>query len=419
MTNQFAATGMPGRHEQLLTTLEGLLAIRAAEAKSTLTQAADLVAETLDAEKIDIFLNDPAVDTLVAVGVSDTPMGRRQIELGLNRLPISNGGRAAEVFQRGDGYFNGHVDEDPEELHGIKHALGVRSALMVPLDVDGVRRGVVQATSAQPDRFSADDLPFLAAVARWVSLVLHQAEMVERLTQAAAEEARRTTANELITMLAHDLRAPLVPLRGYLDMIHTVAQREGQDQYLHYATRALRSANRLQHMLSDLMDTARLEQDLFALSLEAVNLPTLVQETADMLRSPAASIDVRTPDHLVVEADSGRLRQALENLLSNALRYSPDGVPVVAEVRTERRADKNYAVITVQDAGPGIAPEVLPRLFTRFAGGGDKKGLGLGLYLARGIAEAHAGTLTVDSAPGTGACFRLALPLEPSTTTDR
>src|SRR5919199_3291286 len=152
MTNQFAATGMPGRHEQLLTTLEGLLAIQAVEAKSTLTQAADLVAETLDAEKIDIFLNDPAVDTLVAVGVSDTPMGRRQIELGLNRLPISNGGRAAEVFQRGDGYFNGHVDEDPEELHGIKHALGVRSALMVPLDVDGVRRGGVQAPPAPPAR---------------------------------------------------------------------------------------------------------------------------------------------------------------------------------------------------------------------------------------------------------------------------
>jgi signal transduction histidine kinase len=164
-------------------------------------------------------------------------------------------------------------------------------------------------------------------------------------------------------------------------------------------------------MLSDLMDTARLEQDLFALSLEAVNLPTLVQETADMLRSPAASIDVRTPDHLVVEADSGRLRQALENLLSNARQHSPAGVPVSVEVTTETRADGRWAVLTVQDAGPGIAPALLPNLFTRFGGGPGSKGLGLGLYLARGIAEAHGGTLTVDATPGTGACFRLALPL--------
>src|ERR671933_2452378 len=123
MTNQFAATGMAGRHEQLLTTLEGLLAIQATEAKSTLTQAADLVAQTLNAEKVDIFLNDPAVDTLVAVGVSDTPMGRRQIALGLNHLPLSNGGRAADVFQRGADYRNGQVDADPEELRGIKQAL--------------------------------------------------------------------------------------------------------------------------------------------------------------------------------------------------------------------------------------------------------------------------------------------------------
>jgi signal transduction histidine kinase len=172
-------------------------------------------------------------------------------------------------------------------------------------------------------------------------------------------------------------------------------------------------------MLSDLLDTARLDQDLFALSVEVVHLPTLVQETADVLRSPAALIEVRTPDHLVVEADADRLRQALENLLSNALRYSPKGVPVTVEVTTERRADTDWAVITVQDAGPGIAPELLPRIFTRFAAGSNKKGLGLGLYLARGIAEAHGGSLTVDATPGTGARFRLALPLEPTTTRDR
>ena len=110
-------------------------------------------------------------------------------------------------------------------------------------------------------------------------------------------------------------------------------------------------------------------------------------------------------------ADADRLRQALENLLSNALRYSPEGMPVIVEVHTERQEESTWAAITVHDAGPGISPELLPRLFTRFASGGSNKGLGLGLYLAHGIALAHGGTLTVDSRPGKGASFRLALPL--------
>jgi signal transduction histidine kinase len=415
MTNQFAATGMPGRHEQLLTTLEGLLAIQATEAKSTLTQAADLVAQTLNAEKVDIFLNDPAVDTLVAVGVSDTPMGRRQIELGLNRLPISNGGRAVEVFHRGDGYFSAHVDEDPEELRGIKHALGVRSALMVPLDVDGVRRGVVQVDSSQPDRFSADDLHFLHAVAHWVGLVLHRAELVERLTQETAEQARRGAADELITILAHDLRGPLTPLTGHADLIRKRAQREGHAANLHSAEAMLRVVGRLQRMIADLLDTARLEQGLFTLAPTVVDLAQLTRETAETLQTDRADIAVRAPEELCVAGDPARLRQALENLLSNARQHSPDGVPIQVEVTAETRTDGHWAVLTVQDAGPGIAPALLPNLFTRFGGGPGSTGLGLGLYLARGIAEAHGGTLMVDATPGTGACFRLALPLEAST----
>ena len=164
-------------------------------------------------------------------------------------------------------------------------------------------------------------------------------------------------------------------------------------------------------MLDDLLDTTRLEQGLFALTLAPVNLAALVQETAELMQSPTAPIEVRGPGEVVAVVDAARVRQVLENLLSNALRYSPAGMPVTVEVRTEQRADGTWAIITVQDVGPGIAPEVLPQLFTRFSRGGDKQGLGLGLYLARGIAEAHGGTLTVDSPPGTGASFRLALPL--------
>ena len=411
MDNQLPGAGDSGRHEQLLTTLEGLLSIQATETRSALNQASNLVAAALSADKVDIFLNDPSVDTLVALGVSDTPMGRQQVALGLNRLPVSNGGRAVEVFQRGKPFRSSHVDQDPEELRGVKQGLRVRSTLAVPLDVDGVRRGVLQANSAEPERFPEEDLAFLGAVARWIGLILHRAELVEQIAHDAAEQARQSTATELITMLAHDLRAPLAPIQGYLAMIQRAAESEGHAQYRQYAMRALRSVRRLERMLNDLLDTTRLEQGIFALTLEPVNLAMLVEESAELLRSPTATIKVRAPEDLVVLADAGRLQQALENLLGNALRYSPEGMPVIVEVDTEHRGDGAVAVITVQDSGPGIAPDLLPRLFTRFSSGGDKNGLGLGLYLARGIAAAHGGTLTVDSTPGKGASFRLELPL--------
>ena len=410
MYEQLARAGAPARHEQLLTTLEGLLAIETTDARSALNRASDLVAKTLRADKVDVFVNDPSVDTLVAMGTSDTPMGRRQVALGLNRLPICNGGRASGVFQRGEPYLNGHVDQDSEELRGVKHALGVRSALMVPLDVDGVRRGVVQVDAAEPDWFAPEDLLFLGGVAHWIGLILHRAELAERVAQDAAEQARQRTAVDLISILAHDLRAPLAPLQGYLGMLHRTAAREGQDQYLQYAARAQRSVKRLERMLSDLLDTTRLDEGLFALTLEPVNLATLVHTTAELLRSPTTNIEVRAPGDLMTVVDAARVRQALENLLGNAVRYSPEGVPVIVDVTSERRDDTTWAIITVQDAGPGIAPELLPRIFTRFAAAGGNKGLGLGLYLAHGIAVAHGGTLTAHSIPGNGARFRLELP---------
>lgn len=399
------------RQGRLLGTLEGLLAIQVMDAKSTLDQASQLVAETLNADKVDVFLYEDATDTLVAAGTSDTPMGRQQHALGLNRLAVSNGGSAVAVFQAGRCYRSGHVEDDPDELRGIKHGLGVRSALGAPLEIEGTRRGVLQVHSAQPEQFTAEDLDFLEAVAHWVGMVLHRAELVEHIAHDAAEQARHSTANELITMLAHDLRVPLVPIRGYLGMIRMQAEREGHPGYLPFVAGAQRGLDRVTSMLSNLLDTARLEQGIFALTPEAVNLGVLVRETTDTLRTPTVPVEVRGPDELVVEADPQRVRQALENLLANALRHSPEGVPVVLELSVRADRHQDMAVITVRDAGPGIAPEILPTLFTRFATGGKTGGLGLGLYLARSIAEAHGGTLTAESTPGEGASFQLALPL--------
>ena len=397
--------------DRLLPMLERLLALPATEVKDTLDRASQLVTEALRADKVDIFIHDPHIDTLVALGVSNTPLGQHQRAIGMDRLPIANGGRAVSVFQTGMPYGTGRADQDPEELAGIKQGLGVRSTLAVPLDVETQRRGVLLVTSAQPDRFTENDLQFLQAVARWVGMVMQRAELVEQMTGEAAEQARRGVADELIMMLAHDLRAPLAPLKGRVEMLHSRAEREGRPRDMADAAAASRVVDRLQRMISDLLDVGRLEQALFALSVDVVDLTVLARQTADTLQGQGAEIHVRSPEGLVVEADQDRIRQALENLLGNALRHSPSGVPVVLELSAETRADGEWAVLTVRDEGPGIDPQLLPSLFTRFARGSGAQGLGLGLYLARGIAEAHGGTLTVESTPGKGASFRLGLPV--------
>ena len=396
--------------QRLLSTLEQLLAIEATNLKSALDQASDLIAGAIDAEKADAFILDPTKETLVAEGTSHTPMGVRQHQIGMHLLPLANGGPETAVFFTGEFYSNGHLENDPTAPPGMVKGLGIRSTMIVPLVVNGERRGVLQACSSKPNAFSEDDLSFLHAVSHWVGAIAHRAELVERIAQDAAAQARQVVAEELVTVLAHDLRNYITPLKGRLSIILDRANREHRPRDVEDAEAAARAVRRLQALITDLLDVARLDQGVFSLSREPLNLVTLVEEATGVMQTGKLDILLRVPDELRVEADPERLKQALENLLANALRHSPKGVPVDVELGSERRDDGEWAVLTIRDQGPGIAPELMPRLFTRFASGPDSPGLGLGLYLARSIAEAHGGTLTVTSSPGQGTSFQLALP---------
>ena len=400
-----------GTEQTLLATLEQLLAIEATEVKGALDQASQLVVRALHADKVDAFLYDPGNSSLVAVGTSDTPMGRRQHQIGMDRLPLANGGRTVEVFQAGEPYHTGQADEDPTMLVGVTEGLGVRSVLAVPLDVAGERQGVLEVVSAAPDAFAPADLHFLGIVAHWVGMVAHRAQLVEQIAQETAAQARRVAAEELIDVVAHDLRVPLTPLRGYIELVRGRAERAGSHADVRYLNEAGRAVQRVDSMIGELMDTARLEQGLFDLQAQPVNLADLVRESAALLRTPEQDIRVVAPDEMVALADPDRLRQALDNLLSNALAHSPQGAAVMLELNVEAREDGEWAALAVRDQGPGIPTDLLPTLFTRFARGPRSTGLGLGLYLARGIAEAHGGFLTVETAVGKGTTFWLALPV--------
>ncbi|TMG77894.1 MAG: histidine kinase, partial [Betaproteobacteria bacterium] len=129
--------------QRLLDVLEHLLQLPAGDLKATLSHVSDVIARASGADKVDAFLYDAPRDSLVAVGSSTQPLSMLQRQYGLDVLPLSNGGRSVQVFKSGETFLSGRVDEDAQELPGIREVLKVKSNLGVPLDVGGERRGMM------------------------------------------------------------------------------------------------------------------------------------------------------------------------------------------------------------------------------------------------------------------------------------
>lgn len=402
-------------YQPLLRTLEQLLDIPAVDLRTAMNQASQLIVQALRADKVDAFLFEPLKNTLRAIGSSDTPLSQIQLAHGLEVMPLANRGSVVEVYTSGTNYLCGHVDQDTEEVPGVIHTLGVRSHIAVPLEVAGERRGVISVQSQTPEFFTAEDLRFLHAVSRCVGAVAHRAELVEAMAVAAVERGRRAAADELVLVLAHDLRNYLGPLRGRIELLRLRAVRESRPSDIRDAEMAGHALDRLSRMVSDLLDVGRLEQGLFVLQPVPVELVMLARETAQSLGTTEVGVIVQGPPELVLHADPEPLRHLLENLIGNAIRHSPRGRSVLVEVRAAVQPEtaQRQAIVEVTDQGPGVPPELLPNLFERFVKTRNSPGLGLGLYLARQIALAHGGELSVRSQPGLGACFRMTLPIGP------
>ena len=182
--------------------LEALHAIRSPEPEQILAEVAAHVAATFRADLADIFVYDPDVTSLVALGTSSTPLGRRQRALGLDRLPLVNGGRAVAAFRTGVPHLTGSAGLDPEELRGLVVGLGVRSVAACAIQAGGERRGVLSVASVAPDAFRERDLRSLGAVASWVGLVVERAELVQRLAAAAERRGYARAGHELARLTA-------------------------------------------------------------------------------------------------------------------------------------------------------------------------------------------------------------------------
>lgn len=243
----------------------------------------------------------------------------------------------------------------------------------------------------------------------WSAFMRLVAYVVAALALSAIQEQVRRREG-LLHVVSHDLRTPLAALSGQAQILR---KRAGADPWVaERADAILRASSRMTHMIEDLLDGALQESGKLRLDLEPVDLHAFLGETLARVAGvlDVHRIDVALPggQRLVVVADAARLERVLVNLLSNALKYSPEG----SRVRVEAEAREGRVVVSVADRGPGIPASDLPHLFESFfRGAGERraKGAGLGLYGARLLVEAHGGTLRAENAPDGGAVFRLEL----------
>ena len=397
--------------------LESLLRLPAGDLKTTLMHVADLLADATGADKIDAFIYDDQRDSLVAIGTSTQPLSALERKHGLDVLSLANGGCTVQVFRDGKTFYTGKLEGEPGELRGIKEALGVRSTIGVPLEVGGRRRGILLLASQKPDFFTPEDVRYTETIANWVGVVAHRAELAEEIGRNAIEAGRRAGAEEMITVLAHDLRNYLSPISMRLEALRLRAEKEARAADADEASKAQRSVKRLAELVSEILDVARIDQGLFQLRLEQVDLGELTAAAAAewSTAEQPVQVTVQSGERPVVPGDAARLRQCLDNLIANAIQKSPKRAPVAVFVtRAAEIRDGGYCKIAVLDQGPGIPEEILPHVFERFVSGRRQEGgLGLGLYLARRVAQLHGGDLSVTSEPGKGARFTLTLPVAP------
>jgi signal transduction histidine kinase len=217
---------------------------------------------------------------------------------------------------------------------------------------------------------------------------------------------------ETLSMVAHDLRNPLSTIMMGASSLLTMPASD--DQRTKQLTIIKRASDRMNRLIQDLLSISRIEAGRLTLEARQTDVATLVSEALDMLRPLAAErtcrLESEVPSDLPpVHADSARVLQVLSNLVGNAIKFTPQGGRIV--IGTKRVGEK--VLFSVADTGPGIPAEKLPHIFDRFwqANHADRRGIGLGLAIAKGIVEAHGEQIWVVSEAGNGSTFLFALPL--------
>jgi signal transduction histidine kinase len=302
----------------------------------------------------------------------------------------------------------------PEEQELSK--LGLQSRVVAPLALGGQPLGILSVSREEADGFGEDEVELITLLARQLAVAVQNIRTYTA-ERNAAEELRRLSAlrADFVSLVSHELRAPMASVIGCAVTLRARWRELSAEQRESFLALIEQETGRLSILVGDVLDTSRIEAGTFTYVFGDVDVGDLVRETASMvsLGTDEVTVTASVVEPLpVVRGDRDRLRQLLLNLLSNAAKYTVSGDEI--EVRAAA-ADNGAVLVSVEDHGPGIPPDQQRLVFEKFgrvnSGGRSKPGAGLGLFIARSIAEAHGGTLDVRSDLGSGATFTIRLPI--------
>jgi signal transduction histidine kinase len=254
----------------------------------------------------------------------------------------------------------------------------------------------------------------------WKQTELHQklSNMYEQLTIQSKMQ------KEFINVAAHELRTPIQPILGLTGILRSNISRDRTSAAKHdeLLDTIMRNARRLQRLADDILDVTKIESESLNLKKECFNLNDVITNGIDDIITNIAKNSQQTdltklvyqPCDIFLEADKSRITQVISNILDNAVKFSKANVNKEDEVAMINiNADRvdDQAIVSIKDTGTGVDPEILPRLFTKFASK-SFQGTGLGLYISKSIVEAHGGKIWAENnTDGKGATFSFSLPV--------
>lgn len=291
---------------------------------------------------------------------------------------------------------------------------GIASILSIPMRSYGGIRGIMRIYTSEVRDFTAEEIDFLDSIAELSGLVLEKEEEHDRVAQEAErtrEELRRLSEDRerflhFIRMVAHDLKAPLAAVQSYIKVILRGSTGPVTEKQRTWLERSVKRIDGMLQMISDIVDLSKLEAGLIAPELETVSWGRVLENCVEVARGLADPKGIRLvvdidPDLPEIFGSEIRLCQLVNNLVSNAVRYTPEGKRIF--IRAFQ--DPEQVTVYVEDEGCGIRPEILPKIFDDFFKGDPEaqEGTGLGLSISRRIVEMHHGKIWAESpAPESG-----------------
>ena len=291
-------------------------------------------------------------------------------------------------------------------------AHGARTVISAPITAYGKRLGLLSVYAPQAPVFANSDLELIQLLADQAAVALENRALIDEAAQVRAREEATRLKEDFLSSAAHDLKTPLTGIVTQAQVLRRRAERDpaappdrlGLD-------RLLEQSHRLKTLVLELLDVSRLEHGSLIGERQEVDLAALVRALIRQNATLWNRVHLHAEDPVLASVDVPRFEQVVSNLVENALKYSPHQEPVSVTIWRE----PGNARLSVRDEGIGIPSEDQALVFERFhrARNVDDRrfaGMGLGLYIARGIVEQHGGKIWVESAPGMGSTFQVAVP---------